>query len=49
MKALATFIVRRRFWLVLAIGLLTVFFAAQVRHLKIVIDPSAMLPKRIRM
>ena len=45
MKALATFIVRRRFWLVLAIGLLTVFFAAQVRHLKIVIDPSAMLPK----
>ena len=49
MKALATFIVRRRFWLVLAIGLLTVFFATQVLHLKIVIDPSAMLPKRIRM
>jgi uncharacterized protein len=45
MKSLATFIVRRRFWLILAIGLLTVFFAAQVRHLKIVIDPSAMLPK----
>ena len=45
MKALATGIVRRRFWLILAIGLLTVFFAAQVRHLKIVIDPSAMLPK----
>jgi uncharacterized protein len=45
MKALATLIVRRRFWLILAIGLLTVFFAAQVRHLKIVIDPSAMLPK----
>jgi uncharacterized protein len=45
MKALATLIVRRRFWLILAIGVLTVFFAAQVRHLKIVIDPSAMLPK----
>ena len=45
MKALATLIVRRRFWLILVIGLLTVFFAAQVRHLKIVIDPSAMLPK----
>ena len=45
MKTLATFMVRRRFWLILAIGLLTVFFAAQVRHLKIVIDPSAMLPK----
>lgn len=45
MKALATLIVRRRFWLILAIGLLTAFFAAQVRHLKIVIDPSAMLPK----
>ena len=45
MKALATLIVRRRLWLILAIGLLTVFFAAQVRHLKIVIDPSAMLPK----
>ena len=45
MKALATLIVRRRFWLILAIGLMTVFFAAQVRHLKIVIDPSAMLPK----
>ncbi len=45
MRAIATLIVRRRFWLILAIGLLTVFFAAQVRHLKIVIDPSAMLPK----
>ena len=45
MKALATLIVRRRFLLILAIGLLTMFFAAQVRHLKIVIDPSAMLPK----
>ena len=45
MKTIATLIVRRRFWLILAIGLLTVFFASQVRHLKIVIDPSAMLPK----
>jgi uncharacterized protein len=45
MKAIATQIVRRRFWLILFIGLVTVFFAAQIRHLKIVIDPSAMLPK----
>ena len=42
---LANTIVRRRFWLVLVIGLLTVFFASQLRHLNIVIDPSAMLPK----
>ncbi len=45
MKAIATLIVRRRFWLILFISVLTVFFATQVRHLKIVIDPSAMLPK----
>ena len=45
MKAIATLIVRRRFWLILFISALTVFFATQVRHLKIVIDPSAMLPK----
>ncbi len=44
-RTIATTIVRRRFWLVLAIGLLTVFFASQLRHLNIVIDPSAMLPK----
>ena len=44
-RTLANTIVRRRFWLVLAIGLLTVFFASQLRHLNIVIDPSAMLPK----
>ena len=45
-RTLANTIVRRRFWLVLAIGLLTVFFASQLRHLNIVIDPSAMLPKQ---
>jgi uncharacterized protein len=44
-RAIATAIVRRRFWLVVVIGLLTVFFASQLRHLNIVIDPSAMLPK----
>ncbi len=46
MHKLATAIVRRRFWLILAISVLTVFFGAQIRHLKIVIDPSAMLPKQ---
>ena len=45
MKPLFTLIVRRRFWLVLLIGLCTVLLGTQVRHLKIVIDPSAMLPK----
>ena len=44
-RTLANTIVRRRFWVVLVIGLLTVFFASQLRHLNIVIDPSAMLPK----
>ena len=43
---LATAIVRRRFWLILVISLLTLFFASQLRHLNIVIDPSAMLPKQ---
>ena len=46
MHKLATLIVRRRFWLILVISLLTVFFGTQIRHLKIVIDPSAMLPKQ---
>ena len=46
MHKLATLIVRRRFWLILVISVLTVFFGAQIRHLKIVIDPSAMLPKQ---
>ena len=45
-RALAVAIVRRRFWVVLAISLLTLFFASQLRHLNIVIDPSAMLPKQ---
>ena len=45
MNALFTLIIRRRFWFVLMIGLCTVLLGAQVRHLKIVIDPSAMLPK----
>ncbi len=45
MRAIASLIVRKRFWLILLISLMTVFFAAQIRHLKIVIDPSAMLPK----
>ena len=45
MNALFTLIVRRRFWFVLMIGLCTVLLGAQVRHLRIVIDPSAMLPK----
>ena len=45
MSALFTLIVRRRFWFVLMIGLCTVLLGTQVRHLKIVIDPSAMLPK----
>ena len=45
MNTLFAFIVRRRFWFVLLIGLCTVLLGAQVRHLKIVIDPSAMLPK----
>ncbi len=34
MHKLATAIVRRRFWLILAISVLTVFFGAQIRHLK---------------
>ena len=45
MNALFTLIIRRRLWFVLMIGLCTVLLGAQVRHLKIVIDPSAMLPK----
>ncbi len=45
-RTLATAIVRRRFWLILVISLLTLFFASQLRHLNIVIDPSAMLPKQ---
>ena len=45
-RTIATAIVRRRFWLILVISLLTLFFASQLRHLNIVIDPSAMLPKQ---
>jgi uncharacterized protein len=45
MRSIATLIVRRRFWLILFIVALTGFFGSQIRHLKIVIDPSALLPK----
>lgn len=38
-------IVRRRFWVIAAIALLTAFFGLQVTNLKIVIDPNTMLPK----
>jgi uncharacterized protein len=38
-------IVRRKFWVIMLIALLTIFFGFQVRNLKIVIDPNTMLPK----
>ena len=44
-KSIITAIIRRRFWVIAVIFLMTAFFAAQVRDLKIVIDPSTMLPK----
>ncbi len=44
-KSIVTEIIRRRFWVIAVIVLMTAFFAAQVRNLKIVIDPSTMLPK----
>ena len=46
MKTIVEHIIRRRFWVVLFIVLATVFFAAQIRNLKIVIDPTALLPKQ---
>ncbi|WP_051242203.1 outer membrane lipoprotein-sorting protein [Azohydromonas australica] len=42
---LAELIVRRRLWVALGVALLTAFFALQIKHLKIVIDPNTMLPK----
>lgn len=42
---LATAIVRRRIWVLVMVGLLTAFFGAQIRNLKIVIDPAALLPQ----
>jgi len=45
LKSIITAIIRRRFWVIAVIFLMTAFFAAQVRNLKIVIDPSTMLPK----
>lgn len=44
-KSFAEFVVRRRVWVAVAIGLLTAFFAFQIKNLKIVIDPNTMLPK----
>lgn len=43
-KAIA-FLIARRFWVILVIGLLTVFFGLQMTNLKIVIDPNTMLPQ----
>ena len=44
-KVFAELVVKRRLWVVLLIGLLTAFFAFQIKNLKIVIDPNTMLPK----
>ena len=46
MKTIIEHIIRRRFWVIFFIVLATVFFAAQIRNLKIVIDPTALLPKQ---
>ncbi|SFU53518.1 outer membrane lipoprotein-sorting protein [Pseudoduganella namucuonensis] len=40
----ATFVVRRRLWILLAILAMTVFLGLQIRNLKIVINPNTMLP-----
>lgn len=42
---LARHIVRRRLWILALVGLLTAFFASQIRNLQIVIDPAALLPQ----
>jgi len=44
--ALAAAIVRHRVWILVTVGLLTVLFASQIRNLKIVIDPAALLPQQ---
>lgn len=45
LRSSIAFIVRRKFLVIAAITLLTIFLGAQVRNLKIVIDPNTMLPK----
>lgn len=45
LRSSIAFIVRRKFLVIAAITLLTIFFGTQVRNLKIVIDPNTMLPK----
>ncbi|HEY5798970.1 MAG TPA: MMPL family transporter, partial [Burkholderiaceae bacterium] len=40
----ATHVVRRRLWVLLAVLAATVFFALQIKNLKIVINPNTMLP-----
>lgn len=44
-RSFAEIIVKRRLWVAIGIGLLTAFFAFQVKSLKIVIDSNSMLPK----
>jgi predicted RND superfamily exporter protein len=39
------FIIKKRFWVILLIALLTLFFGFQIKNLKIVIDPNTMLPQ----
>ncbi len=45
MKPFVEFIVRRRTFVLILVVLLTVLLGSQIRNLKIVIDPVAMLPK----
>jgi uncharacterized protein len=45
LRNLIALIVRRKFWVITVIALLTIFFGFQIRNLKIVIDPNTMLPK----
>lgn len=44
-EAFASFVVRRRVWVLLALLLITGFMLSQARNLKMVIDPNALLPQ----
>jgi predicted RND superfamily exporter protein len=45
LKRAIAVVIAKRFWVILAVVLMTAFFGLQVKSLKIVIDPNAMLPQ----
>ena len=44
-ESFASFVVRRRVWVLVGLVLVTGFMLSQARNLRMVIDPNALLPK----